>query len=85
MVEGVDPTQLQVFIDPQFIELKPLLLLWTYGILGVCVFLAILQLSLGPIVPAALVIVAVYGTLIFLLIRALVRFVRSRIPALKTR
>ncbi|MEM6644658.1 MAG: PepSY-associated TM helix domain-containing protein [Bacteroidota bacterium] len=63
---------------PTFVELKPLLLRWTYGILGVCAVLAVLQLNFGPVIPAILVIIAVYGTLLVLLIRALVLFVRSR-------
>lgn len=68
-----------------FIELKPLLLRWATAISGVCIFLAVLQLNFGPAIPAVLVGLALYGTLLFLLARALVRFVRSRNPASRNR
>ncbi|MEM1411595.1 MAG: PepSY-associated TM helix domain-containing protein [Pseudomonadota bacterium] len=68
---------------PRFRELKPTLLRWTYGILGTLVLLAGMQMALGPVIPYLLVTVTFYGWLLFLLLRQLGRFVRSRVSALR--
>ncbi|MEM8928643.1 MAG: PepSY-associated TM helix domain-containing protein [Bacteroidota bacterium] len=64
---------------PKFVELKPLLLRWTYGILTIILLLMVLALSFGVAVPSLLVIICVYGTLIFLLLRTLFLFVKRKI------
>ncbi|MEM9301539.1 MAG: PepSY-associated TM helix domain-containing protein [Pseudomonadota bacterium] len=52
---------------------------WTGAIVGTCVLLAIMQLNLGPVVPAMLVLLAVYGSLLFFIVRGLYRSVRARL------
>lgn len=64
---------------PKFVELKPLLLRWTAGMLGVILLLLILSLSFGVTVPSLLVVISLYGTLIFLLIRAMMLFIKKKI------
>ncbi|MEM9076951.1 MAG: PepSY-associated TM helix domain-containing protein, partial [Bacteroidota bacterium] len=66
---------------PKFIELKPLLLRWTYGILSAILILLILSLLFGVVVPSLLVVVSAYGTLIFLLFRALFLFIKRKIKS----
>ncbi|MEM0932852.1 MAG: PepSY-associated TM helix domain-containing protein [Bacteroidota bacterium] len=68
---------------PKFVELKPLLLRWTYGILAGILVLMVLSLSFGVIVPSLLVIIGVYGTLIFLLIRVLVLFLKRKVKSVR--
>ncbi|MEM6766252.1 MAG: PepSY-associated TM helix domain-containing protein [Bacteroidota bacterium] len=69
---------------PTFIELKPLLVRWSLGIFGVCALLAFLQLSFGVVIPAILVVVCVYGALLFLVGRYLFIFAKQRITNLRT-
>ena len=64
---------------PKFVELKPLLLKWTYGILGAILLLLGLHLSFGVVVPAILTIVVLYLSLLILLIRAMVLFVKRKL------
>ena len=68
---------------PRFRELRPTLLRWTYGILGVCVLLAVLQMNLGPVIPFILVGLALYGSLLLLLLWALGKFFRRRISTMR--
>ena len=63
---------------PKFMELKPLLLRWTYGILGYIMLLLILHLLFGVVVPAILTISLVYLSLLFLIIKALVLCIKKR-------
>ena len=73
-------------VKPKFVELKPLLLRWTYGILAIILLLMVLSLLFGVAVPSLLMIFSIYGTLIFLLIRAITLFIKRKInrPRLKT-
>ncbi|WP_019039290.1 hypothetical protein [Psychroflexus tropicus] len=64
---------------PKFIELKPLLLRWTYGMLAFILLMMVLGLSFGVVVPSLVVIISLYGTLIVLLIRALVLFIKRKL------
>ena len=65
---------------PKFIELKPLLLRWTYGILAVILLLATLQTSIGIVIPSIIVMVVLYASALFLLIRAVVQYFRRFWP-----
>lgn len=68
---------------PKFVELKPLLLRWTYGILGGIVLLLVLHMVLGIAVPTVLTMAALYLSLLFLIIRAIVLFIKRKIRARK--
>ncbi len=61
---------------PKFIELRPLLLRWTYAILAGVVILAALQMNVGLVIPSLVVIVGAYATILFLLAKALVLYFR---------
>ncbi len=63
---------------PRFLELKPLLLRWSYGILAYIGLLYVLHSLFGMVVPTVLTIVLLYLSLIFLLLRALVLFIKKR-------
>ncbi|MEM9530007.1 MAG: PepSY-associated TM helix domain-containing protein [Pseudomonadota bacterium] len=64
---------------PRYTPMRPLVLRWTWAIVGVCVFLGVLQINFGPAPPAILVLLAVYGSLLFVVLRALVRTIRARL------
>lgn len=63
---------------PDFVELKPLLLRWTYGILSVTVILGILHVIFGVLVPTMIVTLTLYGSLLFLLIRAIILWIKRK-------
>jgi uncharacterized iron-regulated membrane protein len=64
---------------PSFIELKPLLLKWTYGIVGVCALLISLSIAFGIVVPTILVIATLYISLAFMLVRSIFIFVKAKL------
>lgn len=63
---------------PRFVELKPLLLRWSYGILAYIGVLYLLHSFFGMVIPTVLTILLIYVSLIFLLIRVLVLFIKKR-------
>ncbi|MEM1337974.1 MAG: PepSY-associated TM helix domain-containing protein [Bacteroidota bacterium] len=63
---------------PKFVALKPLLLRWSYGLLSYIGVLFVLHSFFGMMVPTILTVVLLYLSLIFLLIRALVLFIKKR-------
>ncbi|MCG8306526.1 MAG: PepSY domain-containing protein [Cytophagales bacterium] len=63
---------------PKFVELKPLLLRWTAVILIICTFLISLNVTFGVVVPSLIVIVSLYASILFLVIRALVLYTKRR-------
>lgn len=63
---------------PKFIDLKPLLLRWSYGLLGVIALIAVLHLNFGVLIPTLMVIVSLYISLIFLILRAFIMFFKRR-------
>mgnify|MGYP001800304165 CR=1 FL=1 len=70
---------------PKFVELKPLLLRWTYSILAGMALLLALSLWFCVAIPTLVVVIALYGFLLFLLIRAIVLFFIRRMQRLKLR
>lgn len=64
---------------PKFVELKPLLLRWTLGITGYMGLLLVLHLAFGIVVPAILTVSLLYLSLAFLLLRALVLFIKKQV------
>ena len=64
---------------PKFVELKPLLLKWTYYILGVILLLFVLSKLFGIVVPSLVVIISLYSTVVFILIRTMVLYIKRKI------
>ena len=63
---------------PRFVEVKPLLLRWTYGLLAGGILLIVLNLIFGVVVPSLLVIISLYVSIIVLLLKAHILFIRNK-------
>ncbi|WP_422082596.1 PepSY-associated TM helix domain-containing protein [Ulvibacterium sp.] len=63
---------------PSFVELRPLLYRWVFGILAFCAIVGIMSVIWGIGVPSLTVIILFYGLLTFLLLKALFLWVRTR-------
>jgi uncharacterized iron-regulated membrane protein len=61
-----------------YLDIKPLLLRWVYGISGFMILLYLLHLIFGIVVPSLLVMALLYLSLLVLLIRALYLFIRRK-------
>ncbi|MEM9000205.1 MAG: PepSY-associated TM helix domain-containing protein [Bacteroidota bacterium] len=69
----------------KFIALKPLVLRWTYGILGYIGLLLLIHSFFGIAIPTILTITLLYLSLLFLLIRSLVLFLKKHFTKPKNR
>lgn len=56
--------------------------LWFFWLTGICLLLYVLTLTIGSILPTVGVTLAIYGTLLFFVIRFLVAFSKRRYQAL---
>ncbi|WP_103865501.1 PepSY domain-containing protein [Aquimarina sp. I32.4] len=65
--------------DPNFTALKPLLIKWVLGILGVLILLAVLTQFYGMVLPSIIVITTFYSWLLFLIIREIIRSIKRKI------
>ncbi|MEM9920395.1 MAG: PepSY-associated TM helix domain-containing protein [Bacteroidota bacterium] len=63
---------------PKFVELKPLLWRWTIGITAAVALLAILNTLYGVVIPTVIIVVSLYSSIVFLLLRALFLFARRK-------
>jgi uncharacterized iron-regulated membrane protein len=64
---------------PSFIELRPLLYRWVFGIVAFCMVVGVMSVIWGIGVPSVVVIILFYGLLTFLLLKALFLWGRSRL------
>ena len=68
---------------PGFVELRPMLIRWTGGIIGACVFIAILSLIWGVGIPTLVVIVSFYGFILLILVKAIFSLIKRKMSNLK--
>ncbi|WP_282160049.1 PepSY-associated TM helix domain-containing protein [Ulvibacterium marinum] len=64
---------------PSFVELRPLLYRWVFGIITFCMAVGVMSVIWGIGVPSVMVIILFYGLLTFLLLKALFLWLRSRL------
>lgn len=67
---------------PKFVELRPLLLRWTAGILGTCVIIGILSGIWGIGIPTLVVVILFYGFILLILLKTVFGRIKRRIAKL---
>ena len=68
---------------PNFVELRPLLIRWTAGIIGTCVLIGILSTIWGIGIPTLIVVISFYGFMLLMLLKTIVGRIRRRNTKLK--
>ncbi|UZR99450.1 PepSY-associated TM helix domain-containing protein [Chondrinema litorale] len=63
---------------PSYVEVWPLVIRWSLGIVGYCVIIGILSINYGIGVPAIIVTVLMYTVLIVYLVKVLIGFFKKR-------
>ena len=68
---------------PGFTELRPMLVRWTVGMIGACIFIAILSFIWGVGIPTLVVVVSFYGFILLILVKAIFGLIKRKMSNLK--